>query len=202
MRATVPYNIGYFLFLGFYKIFGLKIEGADNVPKKGGVIVAPNHRSNYDPPLVGCCIASRPVVFLAKKGLFVNKTVSWVLRSVHAVPVDTGSPGINTMRFFVNLLKKGKALIMFPEGSRSKTNKFLPAQPGVGYLSIKTKVPVVPVLITGTHESMLKHLLRQTPLSVKFGEPIYPEYDRPTMRNSKALSKKIIENIKRLTDGN
>lgn len=202
MKATVPYNIGHFLFLVFYKILGLKIEGADNVPEKGGVIIAPNHRSNYDPPLVGCCIPTRPVTFLAKKALFVNKAISWVLRSVHAVPVDTETPGIKSMRFFVNLLKKGKAVIMFPEGSRSKTNEFLPAQPGVGYLSIKTKVPVVPVLITGTHESMLKHFLRQTPLSVKFGKPIYPENDRPTMKNAKALSKKIIERIKGLADGN
>jgi 1-acyl-sn-glycerol-3-phosphate acyltransferase len=198
MKATVPYNIGYFLFLGFYKIFGLKIEGADNVPKEGGVIIAPNHRSNYDPPLIGCCIGSRHVTFLAKKGLFINKAVSWVLRSVHAVPVDTENPGIKSMRFFVNLLKEKKALIMFPEGSRSKTNKFLPTQPGVGYLSIKTKVPVIPVLITGTHESMLKHFLRQTPLSVKFGKPVYPEYERATVKNARKLSEKIMDRVKGL----
>lgn len=198
MKATVAYNIGYFLFLGFYKIFGLKIEGADNVPKEGGVIIAPNHRSNYDPPLIGCCIGFRPVTFLAKKGLFINKAVSWILRTVNAVPVDTGNPGIRSMRFFVNLLKEKKALIMFPEGSRSKTNEFLPAQPGVGYLSIKTKVPVVPVLITGTHESMLRHFLRQTPLSVKFGKPIYPEHDQPTMKNAMELAEKIMDKIKGL----
>ncbi len=198
MKATVPYKIGHFLFLVFYKIFGLRIEGADNVPEKGGVIIAPNHRSNYDPPLVGCCIGNRPVTFLSKKGLFINKFVSWVLRSVHAVPVDTENPGIKSMRFFVNLLNEGRAVMMFPEGSRSKTNQFLPAQPGVGYLSIKTKVPVLPVLITGTHESMLKHFLRQTPLSVKFGAPIYPEYGRPDMKNARELAEKIMDKIKGL----
>ena len=198
MKATVPYNIGYFLFSRFFKIFGLKIEGADNVPKGGGVIIAPNHRSNYDPPLVGCCISFRPVTFLAKNGLFVNKAVSWVLGSVHAVPIHTENPGIKSMRFFVNLLKEEKALMMFPEGSRSKTNEFLPLQPGVGYLSIKTNVPVVPVLITGTHESMLKHLLRQTPLSVKFGVPIYPQNKRPTMKNAMELTKKVMDKMKGL----
>lgn len=198
MKATVPYNIGYFLFLRLFKIFGLKIEGADNVPKGGGVIIAPNHRSNYDPPLIGCCLSSRPVTFLAKKDLFVNKAISWLLESVHAVPVHTGNPGIKSVRFFVNLLTEGKALIMFPEGSRSKTNEFLPAQPGVGYLSIKTNVPVVPVLIIGTHESMLRHFLRQTPLSVKFGVPIYPQNKRPTMKNAMELTKRIMVKIKGL----
>jgi len=88
--------------------------------------------------------------------------------------------------------------MMFPEGSRSKTNEFLPAQPGVGYLSIKTKVPVLPVLIIGTHESMLKHFLRQTPLSVKFGKPIYPAYQRATMNNARELAENIMDKIKGL----
>ncbi len=198
MKASIPYNIAYHIFLLFYKILGLKIEGANNVPVKGGVIIAPNHRSNYDPPLVGCCISLRPVTFLAKKSLFINKTVSLILRSVSAIPVDTENPEIKTMRIFVNLLKAGKAIIVFPEGSRSKTNEFLPGQPGVGYLSIKTKVPVVPVLITGTHESMLKHFLRQTPLSVKFGNPMCPDHKQPTMSNAREFTEEIIKEIKDL----
>jgi len=198
MKATIPYKIGHYLFYRFYRIFGLKIEAANNVPSNGGVIIAPNHRSNYDPPLVGCCIGFRPVTFLAKKGLFINKAVSWVLRSVCAIPVDTDNPGIKSMRIFIDLLKEGKTIIMFPEGSRSKTNEFFSGQPGVGYLSIKAKVPVVPVLITGTHESMLKHFLRQTPLSVKFGSPIYPDHERPTMENARKLAEKIMKKIKGL----
>jgi 1-acyl-sn-glycerol-3-phosphate acyltransferase len=174
------------------------MEGVDNIPGKDGVIIAPNHRSNYDPPLVGCCIASRPVYFLAKKELFINKAVSWILRSVCAIPVDTDDPGVKTMRIFINLLKEGKAVMVFPEGQRSKTNEFLPAYPGVGYLSIRAKMPVVPALITGTHESMLNHFLRKSPLTLKFGSPIYPSYDRPTNENAKELTEKIMERIKGL----
>ncbi len=198
MKASVPYKAGRFLFYLFYKILGLRIEGVDNIPGNGGVIIAPNHRSNYDPPLVGCCIASRPVYFLAKKGLFINRTVSWILKSVCAIPVDTDNPGIKTMRVFINLLKEEKAVMVFPEGQRSKTNEFLPGYPGVGYLSIKTKVPVVPALIMGTHESMLNHFLRKTPLTLKFGSPIDPVYDRPTNKNAEELTEKIMERIKGL----
>ena len=198
MKATVHYKAAHIIFYFFYRILGLQIYGADNVPEKGGVIIAPNHRSNYDPPLVGCCIKSRPVYFFAKKGLFINKAVSWILRSVCAIPVDTDSPDVKTMRVFVNLLKEGKAVMVFPEGQRSKTNEFLPAYPGVGYLSIRANVPVVPALITGTHESMLNHFLRKTPFTLKFGSPIYPSYDRATTKNARELTEKIMERIKGL----
>jgi len=199
MKASSLYKAGRLLFYFFFKVLGLKVEGTESVPEKGGVIIAPNHRSNYDPPLVGCCIASRPAFFFAKKGLFVNKFVSWILKTVYAIPVNTENPGIKTMKIFVGLLKKGKAVIIFPEGSRSKTNEFLPPHPGVGYLSIKTNVPVVPVLIAGTHESMLNHFLRKTPFTVKFGKPMYPDYGKTNSKNAMEFTERIIENIKGLS---
>ncbi len=198
MKASIQYKAARFLFYWFYKIFGLRIEGVENIPGKGGVIIAPNHRSNYDPPLVGCSITIRPVYFLAKKGLFINRAVSWILSSVCAIPVDTDNPGIKTMRVFVNLLKEGKAVMVFPEGQRSKTNEFLPPYPGVGYLSIRTKAPVVPALITGTHESMLNHFLRKTPLTLKFGSLVYPVHEQATTENARELTEKIMGKIKGL----
>jgi 1-acyl-sn-glycerol-3-phosphate acyltransferase len=199
MKAPINYKIGRILFYFFYKVLGLRIDGLENVPEKGGVIIAPNHRSNYDPPLVGCPVRSRVIYFLAKKGLFINRPVSWVLKSVCAIPVDTDNPDVKTMRIFVNLLKEGKAVMMFPEGQRSMNNEFLPPLPGVGYLSIRTKVPVVPALITGTHESMLNHFLRKTPLTLKFGKPLYPEYKQANMKNAAKFTEKIMEKIKGLT---
>ncbi len=198
MKAPVQYKAAHFLFYLFYRILGLRIYGAENVPENGGVIIAPNHRSNYDPPLVGCCVNNRPVYFLAKKGLFINKTISWILKSVYAIPVDTENPGIKTMRVFVDLLKEGDAVMVFPEGSRSKTNEFLPARPGVGYMSIRANVPVVPVLITGTHESMLNHFLRKTPFTVKFGSPLYPDHKKANTKNAVEFTEEIMENIKGL----
>ena len=199
MKAPVQYKAAHFLFYFFYRILGLRIYGEENIPERGGVIIAPNHRSNYDPPLVGSSINSRRVYFLAKKGLFINKAISWILKSVLAIPVDTKNPGVKTMRIFVNLLRKGEAVIMFPEGSRSKTNEFLPGFPGVAYLSIRTKVPVVPVLITGTHESMLNHFLRKTPLTVKFGSPLYPGRKNANTKNAAEFTEEIMKRIKGLT---
>jgi 1-acyl-sn-glycerol-3-phosphate acyltransferase len=198
MKAPITYKIGRILFYFFYKVLGLRIDGLENVPEKGGVIIAPNHRSNYDPPLVGCGIKNRTVYFLAKKGLFINRPVSWVLKSVCAIPVDTDNPDVKTMRTFVNLLKEGKAVMMFPEGSRSMNNEFLTPRPGVGYLSIRTNVPVVPALITGTHESMLNHFLRKVPFTLKFGSPVYPDCEKANMKNAVEFTEKIMEEIKDL----
>jgi len=76
MKAPFQYKIARaLLYLLFRIIFGLEIEGISNVPKEGSVIIAPNHRSNYDPLLVGCCVDSRGVYYLAKSGLFTSKAV-------------------------------------------------------------------------------------------------------------------------------
>jgi 1-acyl-sn-glycerol-3-phosphate acyltransferase len=75
-------------------------------------------------------------------------------------------------------------------------NEFLPSFPGVGYLSIRTKVPVIPALITGTHESMLNHFLRKTPLTLRFGAPLYPDSEKASMKDAAEFTEKIMEKIK------
>lgn len=197
MRASLQYRIGRFLIYLIFKIlFGLKIEGVSNIPEKGPVIIAPNHRSNYDPPLAGCCVDKREIYYFAKKDLFVTKPYAWLLKSVNVIPVDVKTPGIGSLRKFVSLLKKGKAVMLFPEGTRSKTNEYLKAQPGVGFLSIRTKAPIVPTLIEGTHESMLGHFFRISPLRVTFGDPIYPETGGRGSENARKLSERILDEVK------
>lgn len=199
MKAPFQYKIArVLLYLLFRIIFGLEIEGISNVPKEGSVIIAPNHRSNYDPLLVGCCVDSRGVYYLAKSGLFTSKAVACFLRSLNVIPVDLEKPAVGALRTFVNLLKKGKAIMVFPEGTRSRTNKYLKALPGVGYLAVRTNSTVIPTLIEGTYESMTRHFLRRSPLRVRFGTPIYPENEVKSVKEAEALSIKILEEVKRL----
>lgn len=199
MKAALQYKIGrILLYLIFKNLFGLKREGISNVPKEGSVIIAPNHRSNYDPPIVGCCIDSREIYSLAKSGLFISKMATWFLSSLNVIPVDIESPGIGTMKRFIELLKDGKAIMIFPEGTRSKTGEYLRAKTGVGYLAIKTNSPVIPTFIEGTFESMINHFLRKTPLRVKFGSPIYPYKGVKSIKYAKFLSDKILEEVKKL----
>lgn len=201
MKATIAYKYGAYLFnFTFRFLFGLKIKGLSNIPEEGRVIIAPNHLSNYDPPLVGCCVLFRPIYFLAKKGLFVNKFSRWILGKVNAIPVNTDRPKVRTMKKFVEFLENENAVMVFPEGTRSKTGKFLRAKPGVGYLALKADSPVIPVLIRGTERSMFEHFLRISPLEVVFGEPIYPDSDRVSTTEALRLSKKVLNKVKEMAE--
>ena len=194
------YVLGHVLIRWIFRIlFGLRIKGWEKVPKEGPVIIAPNHRSNYDPPLVGAAIPQREVYYFAKKGLFTNKLFSWFLMSFNAFPADTERVDMAAIRKAINILKEGKALMMFPEGTRSKTGEFLPAQPGVGWLALKLKVPIVPVLIWGTHEPMWNHFFKRTPFYIKFADPVYPEGE-PSTENGRKLSQYVLDKIKEMVE--
>ncbi|MCK4529168.1 1-acyl-sn-glycerol-3-phosphate acyltransferase [candidate division WOR-3 bacterium] len=199
MKASLQYKIGkFFLYITFRFLFGLKIEGVSNIPRKGAVIISPNHRSNYDPPLVGCCIDTRVVQFMGKSGLFTTKFSSWFLRGINVIPVGREGSVLGTVREFIRFLKEGKAIMVFPEGTRSKTGKYLEAQPGVGFLAIRTNTPVIPTFIRGMSEPLIKHFFRITPLKVKFGKPIYPAGIKHNLKEAKKFADMVLEEIKKL----
>jgi len=163
----------YALIRGLLKIFliilGLKIEGLHNLPKKGPVIVAANHVSNWDPILVGVAI-NRPVHFMAKAELFNNPLLGVILRGVYAFPVHRGTADRNAIRQALELLKKGETLGIFPEGARRKVIAQGSIHPGVGMLAIKSRAVVVPVAVIGTEKAFPFGWIK--PLRVKIGEPL------------------------------
>ena len=115
------------------------------------------------------------------------------------MPIDTEGSDTKTIRLILKLLKKGFPVMVFPEGTRSKTGKFLPAQPGVGYFAYKTLSPVVPVYIKGTNEPMWRHFFRITPLIVEFGDPIYPEEkSKITLDDAQKFSERVMNKIKEM----
>ncbi len=155
-------------------IFRVKIIGAGNIPQKGGFILASNHISYYDPPLVSCCI-NREVYFFAKRELFRLKPFGEILLRVNARPVNRAGVDRSAIESAVEILKSGHGLTVFPEGTRSKTKDFLPIKPGIGLIARQAEVPIVPCYIHGANQ-LLNCFTGRTRLSVSYGEPITAEW--------------------------
>jgi len=145
---------------------GIQVRG--RVPRQGPYIIACNHVSFLDPPIVGIG-ALREVYFLAKIGLFQGwKVFSRLIESYNAIPIS----GVQGLRTAVKVLRKGQVVVLFPEGTRSRKGYMLPFNPGVSYLAIGLGIPVIPAYIHHSDKRFLTLLMRLYPLRITFGTPI------------------------------
>lgn len=151
----------------FTIIWRLRIHGRDRVPADGPLIVAPNHRSYFDPPLTGVAV-TRPVHFLAKKELFEFKPFGWFIKNLNAHPLNRAGD-IAAFREAARILKSGGAIIIFPEGRRIDADTIGQAKPGLGMLASTTGAKILPVYI---HNS--SKMVRFSRVQVRFGTPIDP----------------------------
>lgn len=147
--------IGWAIVFPLLKILtGVEIRG--KVPKKGPCIIAANHVSFLDPPVLGLT-AFREIYFLAKKGLFrISPFFSWLIMTYNAMQVHGTEGMIKALR----LLRAGKPVVIFPEGTRSRIGHMLPFNPGIGYLAITLSIPVIPAYITNSNRKFLSLILR------------------------------------------
>ncbi|MBV8299296.1 MAG: 1-acyl-sn-glycerol-3-phosphate acyltransferase [Candidatus Eremiobacteraeota bacterium] len=152
-------------------IFRLRVVGAEKVPTTGPLIVAANHISNFDPPLLGVALP-RPVAYMAKKELFAMPVIKQLIPRLNAYPVDRQAGGTAALRASLRLLKEGSAVGIFPEGGRnvSGTNE---EKAGAAFLAAASGAPVVPAAIVGTRK--LRPFRRVT---VIFGDPVRVERNR------------------------
>ncbi len=159
----------------FKALFGMRVTGQKNVIRKKRVIIAPNHISSWDPPLVGVA-SPREVYFLAKEDLFIpNPLFAALIRFYNAIPIKRETGGKDALKKAIKLLNDEKAVVIFPEGTRNRTEKeLLEFKEGVALLAIKTNSPVVPTCIKGPRKPFWDWILRKERLEVKFGEPLYP----------------------------
>ncbi len=126
-----------------------RIEGKLNVPRTGPLLVVANHLGVSDPPILGACLGRR-VFFMAKEELFRNTLSRYFVRQFGAFPVRRGRSDIEAFRQAGRIIQEGKALVMFPEGKRSKTASLQTAQLGSAFIAYHYQVPILPVGITGT----------------------------------------------------
>ncbi len=145
---------------------GIQIRG--RIPRQGPYIIACNHVSFLDPPIVGIA-ALREVFFLAKVGLFRGwGSFARLIESYNAIPIS----GVQGLRTAVKLLRRGETVVIFPEGTRSRKGYMLPFNPGVSYLAVTLGVPVIPAYIHHSDKRFISLVLRVYPLRITFGSPI------------------------------
>ena len=192
------YRCGWLFFRTLYATyFRWRVSGADNVPKTGPVILAANHQSFLDPPLVGSGL-SRDINYLARESLFRFPGVGALLRSWNSVPVDRDGGGARGLKNILDRLLKGGGIILFPEGTRSQDGKLQPARSGIGLVVVKSDAPVVPVRVFGTFEAYGRNAKFPRPkrVAVTYGAPMHFEKLRAEAKNcTKDRLKEIYQEI-------
>src|SRR3954471_11202000 len=174
----------------FHLYFRLSRIRREHVPD-GPVILAANHRSFLDPFVIGTCLR-RPVYYVAKKELFANRLQAWILNSLGAFPVDRGTSDDDAIETARHILARGDAVLMFPEGTRTRPGPLGRAKRGVGRLVLETGAPVVPVALIGTESVRRGWRIRPHKVRVRMGRPLtFPRVQESTPRLANAVTERI-----------
>jgi 1-acyl-sn-glycerol-3-phosphate acyltransferase len=152
----------------------LQIRGAQNIPEQGGVLLASNHASYLDPPVVGVGYRGRPIHFMARDTLWNSKFGSWWMHKVGCIPVSRGTGDIRALKLTIKALKEGKVVSMFPEGTRSEDGELQTAKGGIGFIIEKSGCVVVPAYIDGAYKAHPKgaKLIKPVKVTITYGKPI------------------------------
>jgi 1-acyl-sn-glycerol-3-phosphate acyltransferase len=195
---NLSYRLGWLGFRVMYRFyFRWHVFNAERVPLTGPVILACNHASFLDPPLVGSGLR-RGINYLARESLFRFPGMGALLRSWQVVPVDRDGGGAAGLKAILDRLLAGGAIILFPEGTRTFDGQLQPARSGIGLTVIKSTAPVVPVRTFGTFEAYGRHVKIPKPISVavKYGQPMRFEKLRAEAKTcSKARLKEIYQEV-------
>ncbi|MBI5755770.1 MAG: 1-acyl-sn-glycerol-3-phosphate acyltransferase [Nitrospirae bacterium] len=179
--GRILYTIAHVIIFILAKLlFSLKVTGQENIPENGGVIIASNHLSYMDIPIMACSI-KRPVNFIGKRELFSIPILGSLFRILGGIPIDREKIDRTALREIIKRLNAGSIIVIYPEGTRSLNGRLQPGKPGVGLFVRMSGKRVVPAAIQGTDKAMPagSWLIRPAPVSIKFGRPLdFSEFGR------------------------
>jgi len=176
-------------------LFRIDVQGEENIPKTGPCILCINHKSVLDPPLIGVFIP-RKLNFMAKEELFRIPILKEIIKAFGAFPVKRATADISAIKTALNLLKEGRILAIYPEGTRNKSDDLIQAKSGMTFIAIKAQVPIIPIGISGKYRLFHK-------IHINIGEPIYlTEYynQKLPMNKLQPISDLIMERIRELME--
>ena len=158
-----------------------KVEGLENVPRQGPLVVCANHFATLDPPMVPAFLPRADTWNMAKSEYFRKPLMRWIFTRYHAFPVVRHSADRAALRRAFDLLKASEVLIIYPEGTRVESGELATPEPGAGFIAQKAGCPVLPVALTGTRECLPKGARwpRRVPVTLRFGEPFLLPQRRP-----------------------
>lgn len=174
-------------------VFRIKVMGEENLPENGGVVVAVNHRSNWDPVIMGA-VTKRKLRSIAKAELFKTKIGRWFFKALGAFPVERGKGDIGAVKTSLKILSSGEALLIFPEGTRTTDEAGAKAKTGAVMMASHADVPIIPVYISGEFKWMRK-------ITVNFGEVIHIEKqdgEKLSREKLQELADSLMQNIRQL----
>ena len=193
----VAYHMSRGIFAAILRVFfRMRVRGKEHIPREGPFILASNHVSYLDPPVLGVA-CPRKLSYMARHDLFSSSFASWWLYAVGCFPVKRGSGDIAAFKTAIRKLNEGEALLVFPEGGRQAQGTALKEpEPGIGMLASRLGVPVIPAFVSGTEKALPKGARSILPskIFVYFGKQINIERGSP-YQNAANL---IMERIRRL----
>ena len=183
LQMPLFYGFCHYLVRNIYDMwFRGEVVGMENFPTTGPFLIASNHASALDPPLVGCQIA-RQMRFFSRKSLWDNRLIAWFLDKVETIPVERDSGDVGAIKRVLQALKENRVVVLFPEGTRSLDGHLHKPKAGIGLMACKTGVPVIPCRVYGSFEAFGKGSVIPrfgTPVTIVFGRPLLAgDYDDP-----------------------
>ena len=185
--------------------FRVEVHGRENVPVHGPFVVAPNHRSNLDTPVIGV-ITRRVMRYMGKDSLWDSRPLGWFLTALGGFPVHRGTADREALRAGLACIERGEPLVMFPEGTRQSGPVLAEMFDGPAYVACRTGAPILPVGMSGTEAAMPRgaKLIRPVKVRIVIGEPLLPpplgERGRVSRRAVRDLTAQLGVALQRLFD--